>query len=122
MEFVGDDAARLPLADQVADAALVTWTLCALDDPATACRELYRVLRPGAFAAYLEHGADAEVLRRQQRLDRLYHAVGGCHLDRIAPDLFTRAGFVLEHPVAERLPGAPRITGLVYRGTARRPR
>lgn len=53
---VGDDAQHLPLADGSVDAALSTWNLCGIDDPAAVLQEVRRVLRPGGALHFVEHG------------------------------------------------------------------
>jgi ubiquinone/menaquinone biosynthesis C-methylase UbiE len=42
----GDDAQRMPLPDDRFDAALSTWTLCGIADPAAALREVRRQTTP----------------------------------------------------------------------------
>lgn len=52
----GLDGQHLPFADGSFDAALSTWTLCTIPDPAAALREIRRVLRPGGTLHFVEHG------------------------------------------------------------------
>lgn len=85
VEFVGLDGASLDLADQSVDGALATWTLCSLDDPVAAVREIARVLRPGGVFHFVEHGRapDAKVRWWQDRLNGLQQRIaGGCNLNR----------------------------------------
>jgi hypothetical protein len=82
------------------DAALVTFTLCTIPDPAAALEEVRRVLRPGAPLAFLEHGLspDPAVARWQRRLTPLQRRVlGGCHLDRPTASVLRAGGFEPEH-------------------------
>src|SRR4051794_267366 len=69
VERAGTDGQRLPLADDSADAALITFTLCTVPDPIAALREVRRVLVPGGRLHFLEHGLapDAAVRRWQRR-------------------------------------------------------
>ena len=48
----GLDGQLLPFADDSFDAALSTWTLCTIPDPAAALRELRRVLKSGGNPAF----------------------------------------------------------------------
>lgn len=50
------DATRMPLPDASFDAATVAFGIRNVQDPARACREFFRVLRPGARLAVLEFG------------------------------------------------------------------
>jgi SAM-dependent methyltransferase len=99
VEHVGLDGQRIPLDDASCDAALCTFTLCTVPDPARALGELHRVLRPGGTVHFLEHGLspDPSVAKWQRRLDPVQRRVAdGCHLTRDAPSLVEGAGFALE--------------------------
>lgn len=54
--LVHADATRLPLADQSADAATIAFGIRNVQQPALACRELARVIRPNGRIAILEFG------------------------------------------------------------------
>ncbi|HEY7932158.1 MAG TPA: class I SAM-dependent methyltransferase [Acidimicrobiales bacterium] len=98
VEFVGLDGQSLELADASCDAALITFSLCTIDDPAAALRELHRVVRPGGRLHVLEHGRspDANVAAWQRRLEPLEIALAdGCHLTRDPVALVLDAGFVM---------------------------
>jgi len=47
LRFGRGDMTRLPFRDGAFDAAISTYSMCPLYDPAAAARELYRVVRPG---------------------------------------------------------------------------
>lgn len=99
VEHVGTDGQCLPIDDESCDAALSTFTLCTVGDPAAALAEISRVLRPGAALHFLEHGVapDPHVVRWQRRLEPLQRRLGGgCHLTRDPVALVTRAGFGIE--------------------------
>ena len=99
VEHIGLDGQAIPLDDASCDAALSTFTLCTVPDPAQALSELRRVLRPGGRFHFLEHGIapDVPVARWQYRLDPWQRwLAGGCHLTRDAPGLVGDAGFLME--------------------------
>lgn len=98
IEHVGLDGQALPLADASCDAALSTFTLCTVPDPARALAELRRVLRPGGRLHVLDHGlAPTPGLALAQRvLDPFEQRLaGGCHLTREPLALIRDAGFEL---------------------------
>lgn len=93
---VGLDGEDLDADDASYDAALVTFSLCTIPDPARALAELDRVLVPGGALHFLEHGAapDERVRRWQGRLEPVQRRVaGGCHLTRDPEALLRGAGF-----------------------------
>jgi ubiquinone/menaquinone biosynthesis C-methylase UbiE len=99
IEFVGLDGQSLPLDDDVADAGLLTFTLCTIPDPMLALGELRRVIIPGGRLHFVEHGRaeDASVLRWQERLEPIQRRVAdGCHLTRDAAALIAEAGFEID--------------------------
>lgn len=98
IEWVGEDAHAIALADECCDMALSSLTLCSLEDPAFALRQLWRVLKPGGQYHFLEHGlAPTLALARIQRaLDPIQRRLaGGCHLTRRPLELVRDAGFEL---------------------------
>jgi SAM-dependent methyltransferase len=122
----GLDGQRLEADDASYDAALATFTLCTVPDPAAALREIRRVLRPGAALHVLEHGLapDPGVVRWQRRLDPVQRRlVGGCHLTRDVPALLAAAGLEVVDLRAEYLPGPGFLHPWTHAflGTARRP-
>ena len=95
----GGDAQSIGLADDSCDAALATFVLCTVPDPARALAEVRRVVRPGGTLHFLEHGAAerAGVLALQHLLDPLeVRLAGGCHLTRRPLELVRAAGFEVE--------------------------
>jgi demethylmenaquinone methyltransferase / 2-methoxy-6-polyprenyl-1,4-benzoquinol methylase len=56
MQFVRADAMRLPVRDHSADGVTIAFGIRNVQDPAGACGELRRVLKPGGRVAILEFG------------------------------------------------------------------
>ena len=56
IDFAGDDAHALVLADESCDMALSSFTLCSVEDPGFVLRQVWRVLKPGGQFHFLEHG------------------------------------------------------------------
>jgi SAM-dependent methyltransferase len=97
--LAGLDGQHLDLEDASCDAALCTFTLCTVPDPAAALAEVARVLRPDGRLHLLEHGCspDHRVARWQRRLDPWEQRLaGGCHLTRDPVQLMSDAGFTTE--------------------------
>jgi SAM-dependent methyltransferase len=125
VERTGLDGQALAEPDASFDAALVTFSLCTIPDPALALEEVRRVLRPGGRLHFLEHGLapDARVAAWQHRLDPLQRRLaGGCHLSRDIPALVRGSGLEIDAVESSYLPG-PRVSrpwGYGYLGTATR--
>ncbi len=98
IHHVGLDGQALPLPDGSCDAALITFTLCTVDDAPLVLKEMMRVLKPGGQLHFLEHGRapDLATARWQTRLDPLERRMaGGCRLTRDPLALIVSAGFRL---------------------------
>ena len=105
---VGLDGQRLAADDASYDTVLSTFTLCTIPDVAQALAEVRRVLRPGGFLHFVEHGLapDPGVVVWQRRLEPAQRRLaGGCHLSRDIPVLVRDAGLGIEELRAEYLPG-----------------
>jgi SAM-dependent methyltransferase len=121
VEVAGLDGQRLPLADDVADSLLCTWSLCTIPDPVAAVAEMRRVLRPGGTLHFAEHGLapDASVRRWQRRLDGVQQRVaGGCHLSRDIPAIIESGGMAITRLDTYYGKGEPRPYGAMYEGVA----
>jgi len=120
----GLDGQLLPFADDSFDAALSTWTLCTIPDPAAALRELRRVIKPGGTLHFLEHGLapDEQVCRWQRRLDPVQKRIaGGCHLTRPIVDLLKAADFAIMELDVFYETGTSKIAGADSLGIALSP-
>jgi len=120
VELIGLSAERIPYDDASFDTVLVTFSLCTIDEPVEALKEMRRVLKPGGRLIFCEHGLapDASVRRWQRRLTPLWSKLaGGCHLDRDIPGLLQEAGFRVDDLQQMYLPG-PRALTYNYWGTA----
>ena len=74
------DAARF-------DCIVTTWTLCSIPDAAAALAEMHRVLKPGGFYCFIEHGrAQAPgTARWQDRVNPLWSRIcDGCNMSLAA--------------------------------------
>lgn len=107
-EFVLAPGEAIPLADDSADAVVVTYTLCTIPDVPAALQEIRRVLRKGGSVLFCEHGLapDAGVRKWQHRLNRPWKALaGGCHLNRYIPQLLNDSGLAIRSLETMYLPG-----------------
>ena len=121
VEFVGLDGQLLPLADDSADAALSTWTLCSIPDPVAAVSEINRVLRPGGTLHFVEHGCspDPAVRKWQRRLNPIQRRIAcGCNLDRDIPSILKDAGLSVDSLNTYYMKGSPKILGWTFEGVA----
>jgi ubiquinone/menaquinone biosynthesis C-methylase UbiE len=120
VELLQQKANGLPLDDDSIDTAVVTWSLCSIDDPAAVLSEMRRVLRPGGAFIFIEHGLspDIGVRRWQNRLTPVWRRLaGGCHLNRKVDDLLVAAGFDITQMNTGYMPG-PKVTTYIYEGRA----
>lgn len=114
-------AEAIPLEDDSVDTAVITYTLCSVDDPIQALKEVRRVLKPDGRVLFLEHGLSPEpgVARWQQRLNPVWRRLAvGCNLTRPVADLLRQAGFLLQDVDEYYLADAPRPVGFLCRGIA----
>ena len=98
----------------------MTFTLCSIEDPIPALREMKRVLGDGGRLLFCEHGLAPEqgVKAWQHRLTPWWKPLaGGCHLNRDIPALIQEAGFVIERLDTGYIKG-PRPMTFLYEGVA----
>jgi ubiquinone/menaquinone biosynthesis C-methylase UbiE len=121
VRWSGLDGQSLPFPDASFDAALSTWTLCTIPDPAAALLEVRRVLKPGGALHFVEHGLapDESVRRWQRRIEPVQKRLfAGCHLTRRIVDLITAAGFTTTQLDTFYAKGAPKYGSWCSLGTA----
>ncbi|SCY67183.1 class I SAM-dependent methyltransferase [Microvirga guangxiensis] len=121
VEIVRAPAEALPLGDETIDTAVITYTLCSVEDPEQALREVRRVLKPGGRVLFLEHGLSPEedVARWQHRLNPIWRSLAvGCNLTRPVAELLRQNGFSIQEMEEYYLGGAPRVIGFHCRGVA----
>lgn len=96
VEIVRAQAEKIPFKDKTFDSALMTYTLCSIQDPPVALREIHRILKPDGRLVFCEHGlAPEESVRRWQGTLTFWWEMisGGCHLNRDVPALLKEASF-----------------------------
>ena len=121
VEFIDLPGEEIPLEPKSVDSVLVTFTLCSIDDAATALESMRRVLKPGGRLLFCEHGAapDAGVRRWQDRLNPGWKRFsGGCNMNRDIPALIECGGFRIATDERMYIPGL-RILSYNYWGTAK---
>jgi len=124
VEIVRAPAEALPLADASIDTAVITYTLCSVEDPVQALREVRRVLKPRGRVLFLEHGlsSDAGVALWQRRLNPIWRRLAvGCNLTRPVGKLLEEAGFTICRIEHYYLDSAPRAVGYLCQGVAEAP-
>ena len=108
VEIVDGVAEDLGFADGSFDAAVVTLTLCSVDDQDRALREIPRALRPGGELRFFEHvRAESAPMRAVQRtLDATVWPLvaGGCHTGRDTQAAIEATGFQITRLDALRFP------------------
>lgn len=96
---VGLDAAVLDVADDSADTAVSSWTMCSIADLPGALTGLRGILRPGGIFHFVEHSLapTPRVARAQRLLQPVWGPIAhGCHLDRDIPAELVRTGWEIQ--------------------------
>lgn len=122
VEIRQEPAEAMQVPSRSVDTAVVTFTLCSVQDAARCLSEIRRVLRPEGRLLFLEHGlsGDAAVARWQNRLNPLWRPLAvGCNLNRPVLGSLRAAGFEIEEVEEYYLPKAPKPFAYLSRGTAR---
>jgi ubiquinone/menaquinone biosynthesis C-methylase UbiE len=96
VELIDLPGEEIPLDTNSVDTVVVTYTLCTIPDAQRALRGMGRVLRPGGYLLFCEHGAapDDGVRRWQERLNPIWRRFsGGCNINKDIPGLLESSGF-----------------------------
>ncbi len=122
VEIIQQGAEQIPLPEDLADTAVITYSMCTIPDAAAALREVHRVLKPSGRLLFVEHGRSTQLstAKWQDRLNPLWNRLaGGCNLNRNVAKLIADNGFNLDEIETYTLPLTPAILGFHYRGTAK---
>ncbi len=114
-------AESLPFPDRRFDTVVSTWTLCTVQDPVKALREIRRVLKGDGRFLFLEHGRsdDPRIAVWQDRLNPIQNIIGcGCNLNRRIDRLIEQSGLQVVRLDRFQMAQVPRIGGEMYRGQA----
>jgi len=96
VEYIRARAEVLPFEDNSFDSVVSTFTLCTVEDPLRALREMNRVLKPDGRLLFCEHGIapDRHIRVMQNTFNLFWKPVGGgCNLNRDIPALILEGGF-----------------------------
>lgn len=121
VKLVRLSAETLPFDPGLFDTVVSTWTLCTIDDPVAALREVRRVLKPGGQFIFLEHGRsdDPKIFKWQKRLNPIQRLIAcGCNFIRPIDALVRQAGLTVTQFERFQMEGIPRIAGAMYHGMA----
>ena len=121
IERIGLSGGEIPLAKNMADTVVVTYSLCTIPNPVKALKEMTRILKPGGQILFTEHGKapDANIHKWQNRIDPYWKKIaGGCHSGRDIPELFRQANLKFDTLEEMYIPG-PKVLGYNYWGAAR---
>ncbi|MFF4894716.1 class I SAM-dependent methyltransferase [Micromonospora chersina] len=95
VDLRGGDAENLPFSDASFDTVVCVLSLCSIPDPATAIKEMKRVLKPGGRLLLLDHIGSSwpPIYVAQWLLERLTIRAAGEHFTRRQLPLVQAAGF-----------------------------
>lgn len=100
LELVKGSAESIPFESSSFDAVLCTLTLCSVECPEQALREVQRVLKSGGAFIFVEHvcASKAPATRAAQTVFNPLHGLfaDGCHLYRDTADLIRNVGTQFE--------------------------
>jgi ubiquinone/menaquinone biosynthesis C-methylase UbiE len=108
VELIDLPGEEIPLDDDSVDTVLVTYTLCTIEDVASAMAGMRRVLKPTGQLLFCEHGKapDENVVKWQERMNPTWKKfAGGCNMNRDIPEIITSAGFEIADDNRMYIPG-----------------
>lgn len=112
-------AQKLPFSDNYFDTVVSTWTLCSIDKPEFALKEIYRVLKKGGHFIFVEHGlSDQENVRRwQKNLSPLWAKLaGGCRLEKSIKQIILTQSFKMVEYNEFKMENMSSISNHMYEG------
>ena len=119
-KFIQAIAENIPIDNNSFDSAVVTYSLCTVNDLTNAFEELKRVLKPNGRLVFCEHGLapDKLIISCQNLMNPIWKKFGGgCNLNRDIPGLIKSNGFKIEHLESMYIQGW-KLDGFNYWGTA----
>ncbi len=120
-QFIKASSENIPEDNNTFDSAVITYTLCSIDDVKKALHEIKRVLKPNGMLIFCEHGKapDKSVERVQQLITPIWKRLGGgCNLQKDIPKIITNNGFKINDLKTMYIPGWKPISYNFW-GTAR---
>lgn len=121
IELIDFTSEEIPLESGSIDTVVTTYTVCTIQNYATALSQMRRVLKADGKLLFCEHGLapDKNIARWQNRLNPIWKIIGGgCNLNRPIPSLIREAGFNIADMKTKYLADVPRIAGYNYWGAA----
>ena len=120
LTYVKASAEDIPADNNEFDSAVITYTLCSINDPVVSLHEIRRVLKPGGQLIFCEHGIapDRKVEKWQHTVNPYWRIIsGGCNLNRNIPEMINEGGFKIRNLDTMYLPGW-KLGSFNYWGTA----
>ena len=96
IQISDDSTEQLRAKDESFDCVVAFEVCCCVSNLRTTFAEIKRVLKPGGYFVFWEHVAAAEGTSRrrwQNRINTIWRAIGGCHLNRETEAAIITAGF-----------------------------
>ncbi|WP_456432993.1 class I SAM-dependent methyltransferase [Nitratifractor sp.] len=95
LEVIPGTAEEIPLPDESVDFALMVTTICFVDDPPKALREIWRILRPGGWVivGFVDRDTPLGRYYLEHRSESRFYAPATFFSAREVADLLREAGF-----------------------------